>query len=91
MKKKDLLKSQQKAPQAAVLRPNQQFAAKPPIDFAAEKAAMQELYSAFYIGFNDNDMNAIEATFRTSDNKVAFGTIFAGNETCANRLRLEEC
>ena len=55
-------------------------AAKPPIDFAAEKAAIQELYSAFYEGFNDNDINAIADTFRTSDNKVAFGTIFAGNE-----------
>ena len=55
-------------------------AAKPPIDFEAEKAAIQEVYSAFYKAFNDNDMNAIGDTFRTSDNKVAFGTIFAGNE-----------
>ena len=55
-------------------------AAKPPIDFAAEKAAIQEVYTAFYKGFNDNDMKAIGETFRTSDNKVAFGTIFAGNE-----------
>ena len=55
-------------------------AAKPPIDFAAEKAAIQEVYSAFYEAFNDNDMKAIGETFRTSDNKVAFGTIFAGNE-----------
>ena len=53
---------------------------RPPIDFAAEKAAIQELYTAFYKGFNDNDINAISDTFRTSDNKVAFGTIFAGNE-----------
>ena len=55
-------------------------AAKPPIDFAAEKAAIQAVYSAFYQGFNDNDMKVIGETFRTSDNKVAFGTIFAGNE-----------
>ena len=52
----------------------------PIIDFAAEKAAIQAVYSAFYKAFNDNDMNAIAETFRTSDNKVAFGTIFAGNE-----------
>ena len=55
-------------------------AAKPPIDFAAEKAAIQKVYSDFYKAFNDNDMGAIGETFRTSDNKVAFGTIFAGNE-----------
>ena len=55
-------------------------AAKPPIDFAAEKAAIQEVYSAFYTAFNDNDMKAIAETFRTNDGKVAFGTIFAGNE-----------
>jgi hypothetical protein len=55
-------------------------AAKPPIDFAAEKAEIQKLYSAFYKGFNDNDMKVIGATFRQSDNKAAFGTIFAGNE-----------
>ena len=55
-------------------------AARPPIDFAAEKAAIQKVYSAFYKGFNDNDLKDIAETFRTSDNKVAFGTIFAGNE-----------
>ena len=55
-------------------------AAKPPIDFAAEKAAIQEVYSAFYTAFNDNDLKAIGETFRTNDPKVAFGTIFAGNE-----------
>ncbi len=55
-------------------------AAKPPIDFAAEKAAIQKVYSDFYQAFNDNDMRAIGETFRTSDGKVAFGTIFAGNE-----------
>ena len=54
--------------------------ARPPIDFAAEKAAIQEVYSAFYTAFNDNDMKAIAETFRTNDGKVAFGTIFAGNE-----------
>ena len=55
-------------------------AARPEIDFAAEKAEIQKLYSAFYKGFNDNDMKVIGATFRQSDNKAAFGTIFAGNE-----------
>ena len=55
-------------------------AARPPIDFAAEKAAIQEVYSAFYKAFNDNDLKAIAETFRTNDSKVAFGTIFAGNE-----------
>ena len=52
----------------------------PPIDFGAEKAAIQEVYSAFYKAFNDNDLKAIGETFRTNDGKVAFGTIFAGNE-----------
>ena len=55
-------------------------AARPPIDFAAEKAAIQEVYSAFYAAFNDEDLKAITDTFQTSDGKVAFGTIFAGNE-----------
>ena len=32
-------------------------AARPPIDFAAEKAAIQVVYSAFYEAFNDNDLN----------------------------------
>ena len=56
------------------------IAAKPPIDFAAEKAAIQAVYSAFYKAFNDNDLKAIAETFRTNDGKVAFGTVFAGNE-----------
>ena len=55
-------------------------ATRPPIDFAAEKAAIQAVYSAFYKAFNDNDLKAIAETFRTNDGKVAFGTIFAGNE-----------
>ena len=55
-------------------------AARPPIDFAAEKAAIQAVYSEFYKAFNDNDLKAIAETFRTNDAKVAFGTIFAGNE-----------
>ena len=53
-------------------------AARPPIDFDAEKAAIQELYSAFYEAFNDNDIGAIGETFDTST--IEFGTIFAGNE-----------
>ncbi|MCY3549803.1 MAG: cohesin domain-containing protein, partial [Candidatus Poribacteria bacterium] len=40
-------------------------AARPPIDFDAEKAAIQELYSAFYEAFNDNDIGAIGETFDT--------------------------
>ena len=59
-------------------------ATRPPIDFtagfAAEKAAIQEVYSTFYKAFNDNDLKAIGETFRTDDGKVAFGTVFAGNE-----------
>ena len=51
-----------------------------PIDFASEKAAIQKVYSAFYKAFNDEDLKAIGETFQTSDGKVAFGTIFAGNE-----------
>ena len=53
---------------------------RPPIDFAGEKAAIQVVYSEFYKAFNDNDLKAIAETFRTNDAKVAFGTIFAGNE-----------
>jgi hypothetical protein len=55
-------------------------AARPPIDFAAEKVAIQAVYSAFYEAFNDEDLKGIAGTFQTSDAKVAFGTIFAGNE-----------
>ena len=53
-------------------------AARPPIDFAAEKAEIQAVYSAFYIAFNDNDIKAIAKTFDTSS--IKFGTVFAGNE-----------
>ncbi|MDE0466695.1 MAG: hypothetical protein OYL97_06530 [Candidatus Poribacteria bacterium] len=53
-------------------------AARPPIDFDAEKAAIQDLYSAFYKAFNDNDIGAVGETFNTST--IEFGTIFAGNE-----------
>ena len=59
-------------------------AARPPLEFtgefAAEKAEIQEVYSAFYTAFNDHDLKAIGETFRTDDGKVAFGTIFAGHE-----------
>ncbi len=54
------------------------IAASKPIDFEADKKVLQELYSAFYEAFNDNDMQAISKTFDTS--AIAFGTIFAGNE-----------
>ena len=53
-------------------------AARPPIDFAAEKTAIQEVYSAFYAAFNDEDIKAIAETFETSN--IVFGTVFAGNE-----------
>ncbi len=53
-------------------------AARPPIDFEAEKAAIQEVYSAFYAAFNDEDIPGIQETFETST--IQFGTIFAGNE-----------
>lgn len=53
-------------------------AAKPPIDFAAEKAAIQAVYSDFYAAFNENEINDIQETFETS--VIVFGTIFAGNE-----------
>ena len=53
-------------------------AARPPIDFEAEKAAIQEVYSAFYEAFNDEDIPGIQDTFETST--IQFGTIFAGNE-----------
>ena len=48
-----------------------------PIDFAAEKAAIQAIYSAFYKAFNDEDLKAIAETFDTSS--IAFGTVFPGN------------
>ena len=53
-------------------------AARPPIDFDAEKAAIQEVYSAFYAAFNDEDLKGLQDTFETST--IVFGTIFAGNE-----------
>lgn len=49
-----------------------------PIDFEAEKAALQEVFTAFYEAFNDNDIKAIAETFDTGS--IVFGTIFAGNE-----------
>ena len=53
-------------------------ASRPPIDFAAEKAEIQAVYSAFYIAFNDNDIKAVQETFDTGS--IKFGTVFAGNE-----------
>lgn len=49
-----------------------------PVDFEAEKAAIQEVFTAFYEAFNDNDIKAIAETFDTGS--IVFGTIFAGNE-----------
>ncbi len=56
----------------------QPVAAREPIDFAAEKKAIQQVYRDFYRAFNDNDIKAIQDTFDTS--VIVFGTIFAGNE-----------
>ncbi len=53
-------------------------AARPEIDIDAEKKAIQEVYSAFYKAFNQEDIKAIGETFETS--KIVFGTVFAGNE-----------
>ena len=53
-------------------------AERPPIDFDAEKRAIQEVYSAFYAAFNDEDIKAIQETVETSS--IVFGTVFAGNE-----------
>lgn len=51
-------------------------AARLPIDFAAEKAAIQAVYSDFYRAFNNNDIKGIQATFETGT--IAFGTVFTG-------------
>lgn len=51
---------------------------RPPIDYAAEKKAIQDAYNAFYKAFNDFDIGAVQETFDTGN--VEFGTIFAGNE-----------
>lgn len=53
-------------------------ASRPPIDYAAEKKAIQETYNAFYKAFNDFDIKAVQETFDTGN--IEFGTIFAGNE-----------
>ena len=53
-------------------------AARPPIDFAAEKAEIQAVFSAFYEAFNDADIKGIQNTFDTGS--IKFGTVFAGNE-----------
>ncbi len=47
-------------------------------DFAGEKAEIQELYSAFYKAFNDNDIKGIQQTFEPST--IVFGTFFTGKE-----------
>ena len=53
-------------------------ASRPPIDFDAEKKAIQAAYNAFYNAFNDFDIKAVQETFDTGN--IEFGTIFAGNE-----------
>ena len=49
-----------------------------PTDFKAEKIAIQEVYSAFYKAFNDNDIDAIAQTFDTES--ITFGANFSRNE-----------
>ena len=62
--------------------PDKPAATRPPIDFtaefAAEKVAIQAVYSAFYRAFNDNDIKGIQATVETGT--LAFGTVFTGVE-----------
>ena len=53
-------------------------ASRPPIDFEAEKKAIQEVFTAFYHAFNDQDINDVQDTFDTSS--IQFGVVFAGNE-----------
>lgn len=53
-------------------------ASRPPIDYDAEKKAIQAKYTEFYNAFNDFDIGAVQDTFDTGS--VEFGTIFAGNE-----------
>ena len=53
-------------------------ATRPPIDFDAEKQAIQEVYTEFYNAFNDFDIKAVQKTFDSAN--IIFGTIFAGNE-----------
>ena len=53
-------------------------ASRPPIDFDAEKQAIQEVYTEFYNAFNDFDIKAVQQTFDSAN--IVFGTIFAGNE-----------
>ena len=53
-------------------------ASRAPIDYAAEKKAIQEVFTAFYQAFNDKDINGVQDTFNTSS--VQFGVVFAGNE-----------
>ena len=48
-----------------------------PIDFTAEKAAIQAVYSAFYKAFNNEDIKGIQDTFDISS--IVFGTVFLGN------------
>ena len=53
-------------------------ASRPPIDFDAEKKAIQAVYADFYNAFNENEIKDIQDTFDTAS--IQFGTIFAGNE-----------
>ena len=53
-------------------------ASKPPINFEAEKEAIQEVFTTFYKAFNDQDLSGVQATFDTSS--IEFGVIFAGDE-----------
>ena len=53
-------------------------ASKEPINFEAETKAIQEVFTTFYQGFNDQDLKVVQETFDTS--AIKFGVIFAGDE-----------
>ena len=53
-------------------------ASRPPIDYDAEKKAIQEVFTAFYHAFNAQEINDVQDTFDTSS--IQFGVVFAGNE-----------
>ena len=53
-------------------------ASRPPIDFEAEKKAIQEVFTTFYHAFNAKEINDVQDTFDTSS--IQFGVVFAGNE-----------
>lgn len=55
-------------------------ASSKPIDFDAEKKAIQEVFSEFYKAFNANDIKAVEKTWETSTNAEFAVVWVAGGE-----------